>query len=200
MPLLSFWPAVDTACSTRSLRKSKSFSDSMHCFLHGNITLNMNCWSSYPKLRNEQKERKLTEILGWCWEVGLMGVLSPTFGVTCLFKTTECCTCVKVKQLVYLHVSYRHDRAELWPGYQAGFGQKTLQKHFQCSSWPSQFRMSQPCNITLFKHLFPPRSQQETDCITCRDVFLLNVLSLFLINWCSKCSLCSSCQTWRDLF
>lgn len=86
IPLLSFWPAVDTACSTRSLRKSNSFSDSMHCFLHGNITLKLNCWpiALYPKktfsasglftLRNEQKERKLTEILWWCCEAKIMGV------------------------------------------------------------------------------------------------------------------------------
>lgn len=34
MPLLSFWAAVDVARSTSSLKKWKSFSDSMHCFLN----------------------------------------------------------------------------------------------------------------------------------------------------------------------
>lgn len=46
MPLLSFWLAVDVARSTRSLRKSNSFSDSMHCFLHSNTTQSFQLYMS----------------------------------------------------------------------------------------------------------------------------------------------------------
>lgn len=40
VPLSFFWAAADVAPSTRSLRKWKSFSDSMHCFLHQWVQVN----------------------------------------------------------------------------------------------------------------------------------------------------------------
>lgn len=41
---------------------------------------------------------------------------------------------VKVEQQAYLHMSDGYDGAELRLSYQTGFGQQTLQEHFQRSS------------------------------------------------------------------
>lgn len=49
-PLLSFLLTLDVARSTGSLRKSNSFSDSMHCFLNTITTLDINFLPPSPLL------------------------------------------------------------------------------------------------------------------------------------------------------
>lgn len=63
-------------------------------------------------------------------------------GVNCPFKIWARHTSITVEKQEYSHMSDRQNGTELWLGYQAGFGQETLQEHFQGSSWSTQFRTS----------------------------------------------------------
>lgn len=49
---------------------------------------------------------------------------------------------------MYLHVSHRHNGAELRLCDRAGFGQQALQEYFQSPSWSLQVR-----GVKLFLHL-----------------------------------------------
>lgn len=119
---------------------------------------------------------------------------------------------VKAEQQAHSHMGDRDDGAELWLSYQAGFGQQTLQEHFQRPSWSLQFRTSHHTLTHLYTltsglqwkyivtvvHLyiwqFPPELQQLFWYI------LLNYLLLLLINASCKSSSVlnsESCRTWN---
>ncbi len=52
------------------------------------------------------------------------------------------CLCCSSLLYVYLHMSDRHNGAQLRLSYQTSFGQQTFQEHFQCPSWSLLFRTS----------------------------------------------------------